>query len=106
VGEYTLTDGKYCQKVTLWAFGRDPRLSNIKWTEFGKSVSYLLASRRNIRHWMGSSRRLINGLVRFGARAENPRVGGSIPLLATIKKNEPDAQGPIKRDLLAEISFH
>ena len=44
-------------------------------------------SRRNIGHRQASFLLVFNNLAGFGARTENPRVGGSIPSLATIKIN-------------------
>jgi hypothetical protein len=42
-------------------------------------------SRRNIGHRQTSLFLVFNNLAGFGARTENPRVGGSIPPLATIR---------------------
>jgi hypothetical protein len=48
-------------------------------------VAYLCETRRNIPHRSQKNPYDLNKLDRFGVWTENPRVGGSIPPLATIK---------------------
>jgi hypothetical protein len=50
----------------------------------GNSGAYLPVSRQNISHFGREKVRGIKALFRFKAPPENPRVGGSIPPLATI----------------------
>src|ERR1700689_230319 len=49
-----------------------------------KTGAYLPVSRQNISHFGREKVRGIKALFRFKAPPENPRVGGSIPPLATI----------------------
>src|SRR6516162_2159728 len=65
-----------------------------------KSGSYRYVSPQNISQISEESHRSINGLSGFEDWTENPRVGGSIPPLATIQnkalgKNDTDVECPI-----------
>ena len=60
-------------------------LSNAISGQSGESITYLLVSRENIRHSHRRHLRAFSGLFVFGIWTENPRVGGSIPPLATIQ---------------------
>jgi hypothetical protein len=51
----------------------------------GNSGAYLPISRQNISHFGREKIREIKALFRIKALPENPRVGGSIPPLATNK---------------------
>jgi hypothetical protein len=53
--------------------------------DLGKTGAYLPVSRQNISHLGGEKARGFRGLIRFDMPPENPRVGGSIPPLATNK---------------------
>jgi hypothetical protein len=59
-------------------------LSNIKWRYLGESGPYVRVSPRNIGHHGVSFRYDFSDIVRYWHWTENPRVGGSIPPLATI----------------------
>jgi hypothetical protein len=59
-------------------------VSNIECRYLEESEPYVPISRRNIGHGSLSFLREFRHLTRFGAGTENPRVGGSIPSLATI----------------------
>jgi hypothetical protein len=50
----------------------------------GESGAYLYETRRDIPHLSVKNPCELNKLDRFGLWTENPRVGGSIPPLATI----------------------
>jgi hypothetical protein len=50
-----------------------------------KSGAYLPVTEQDIPHSESQKSMLMNGLERFGTWTENPRVGGSIPPLATMK---------------------
>jgi hypothetical protein len=60
---------------------------NIAERDLYKSGSYPRVTARNIPRFACYNFCLINGLMRFRTRTENPRVGGSIPPLATIQIN-------------------
>ena len=53
--------------------------------DLGKTGAYLPVSRQNISHLGGEKAGGFRGLIRFDMPPENPRVGGSIPPLATNK---------------------
>jgi hypothetical protein len=57
---------------------------NIVEQYLGKSGSYPPVSTANIPRFAEDNRFVINSLEGFRTRTENPRVGGSIPPLATI----------------------
>ena len=59
---------------------------NIAKRDLYKSGTYLSVTRRNIPRFACYNFCLINGLVRFQPRTENPRVGGSIPPLAILNE--------------------
>ena len=59
-------------------------MSNILWWVVGFSVVYLAVSRGNIGHGWNNFRSVFRCLDHFGSLTVNPRVGGSIPPLATI----------------------
>jgi hypothetical protein len=60
-------------------------LWNILRPYLGETGAYLGVSARNIPQIERQSSLVFRYLSRFGPRAENPRVGGSIPPLATTK---------------------
>jgi hypothetical protein len=60
---------------------------NIAERDLYKSGNYPRVTAGNIPRFAYYNFRLINGLMRFRTRTENPRVGGSIPPLATIQLN-------------------
>jgi hypothetical protein len=50
-----------------------------------KTAPYLYVTQQNISQLVGEKISEISRLIRFNAPPENPRVGGSIPPLATMK---------------------
>jgi hypothetical protein len=78
----------YVDTFTCKGGGRRPgslrvQLWNISDAYPGESGAYPYETRRNIPHFSIKNLRELNKLDRFGVWTENPRVGGSIPPLAT-----------------------
>jgi hypothetical protein len=68
---------------------------NIVEAYLDESGPYLCVTAENIPRVQQPDRFLFNKLGRFGPRSENPRVGGSIPPLATIKSMVYSGQIPM-----------
>src|ERR1700733_8607036 len=100
-----------------WNFGRITEFvrsaslrrfaSNTIWPLLSHSVGYVSAPRRNIRHRHRLISLYISRLLVFRVRTENPRVGGSIPLLGHHQSpgNTHGVQNSLRRIRLARQEY-